>query len=104
MFTFIAVPLIIAAILPVIGKWSKRVIPDLLSNLTLLFLVCSVFLCPKNIAPVLRTLNWFGEPIGITTLLDSVSLLMLLLISVVTLLVNLYSIDYIEQYNEKSIY
>ena len=36
---FVVLPLVVAGILPLVGKLSRRVLPDLLANATMLFLL-----------------------------------------------------------------
>ena len=38
-FLYIGLPLVVAAILPLVGKVSKKVLPDLLANGVFLFLL-----------------------------------------------------------------
>jgi multicomponent Na+:H+ antiporter subunit D len=104
MFIFIAIPLFVAAIMPLVGKISKRVLPDILANLTFLFMACYTVFAGRNIiasGPVLSQISWFGEHTGITMSMDSLSLLMLLMIAIVSLAVSIYSIGYMEKYGSK---
>ncbi|MBE0665870.1 MAG: NADH/ubiquinone/plastoquinone (complex I), partial [Candidatus Aminicenantes bacterium] len=106
-FLFIIVPLVLAALMPLLGKISKRFLPDLLANATMLFLlVFSVISAKPLIANggVIQQAFWFGAPINIRLLLDGFSLFMLFTISLVSFAVTLYSIDYMEQYGAKANY
>jgi multicomponent Na+:H+ antiporter subunit D len=101
---FIAVPLILASIMPLIGRISKRVLPDILANLALLFLLAYSFFCARQ--TILSGADRFqaslpGIPINITLVLDGFSVLLLLTISLVGLAVTLFSIDYMEHYGSK---
>jgi multicomponent Na+:H+ antiporter subunit D len=102
---FIAVPLILASIMPLIGKISKRFLPDLLTNTAFLFLLLySVFAGRQTLlngADVWKAW-WFGEALNITLVLDGFSALMLLTISLIGLSVALYSINYMEHYEAKA--
>ncbi len=106
-FLFIIIPLVVASVMPLLGRISKRVLPDLIGNLTLLFLlVYSAFIARGLIAGggIIQQAVWLGTPLNITLLLDGFSLLMLLTISLVSLAVGLYSIDYMEHYGAKANY
>jgi multicomponent Na+:H+ antiporter subunit D len=101
---FIAVPLILASIMPLIGRISKRVLPDILANLALLFLLAYSFFCARQ--TILSGADLYraslpGIPINITLVLDGFSVLLLLTISLVGLAVTLFSIDYMEHYGSK---
>lgn len=106
-FLFIGVPLVLASLMPLIGKLSKRVLPDLLANGALLFLsVFSVVFGRRMLAggPVLQQLGWLNEPVHILLALDGFSLFMLFTISLISLCVSLYSINYMEHYGSKAVY
>jgi multicomponent Na+:H+ antiporter subunit D len=102
---FIAVPLILASIMPLIGRISKRFLPDVLTNAALLFLLLySVFAgrqTLQNGADIWKA-SWLGEPLNITLALDGFSVLMLLTISLIGMSVTLYSINYMEHYEAKA--
>ena len=98
---FVALPLVVAGILPLVGKVSRRVVPDLLANAALLFLLVYAAIAGRHLiagGPVLQQLSWFGEPVAIRLALDGFSLLMLLAIALVGLAACLFSIDYMEHY------
>ena len=106
-FLFIIIPLLLASLMPLLGKISKRFLPDLLANATMLFLlVFSVIYAKPLIANggVIQQAFWFGAPLNIRLLLDGFSLFMLFTISLVSLAVTLYSIDYMEHYGAKANY
>jgi len=104
---FIALPLVVAGILPLAGKISRRVLPDILANVSLLFLFVYAAVAGRPLiagGPVLQQLSWLGEPVAIRLALDGFSLLMLLAVSLVGLAVSLFSIDYMEHYGAKANY
>jgi multicomponent Na+:H+ antiporter subunit D len=104
---FVALPLVVAGVLPLIGRVSRRVLPDLLANATLLFLfVYSVTTGRSLIAsgPVLQQITWLGESVNLRLALDGFSLFMLLAISLVGLAACLFSVDYMEHYGGKANY
>lgn len=106
-FLFIAVPLILASILPLIGKISKRLLPDILANLALLFLLIYAATFGKqliNAGSAIHQVFWLGQPINIVLALDGFSLFMLFTIALVSFCVTLFSIDYMEHYGAKATY
>ena len=106
-FLFIIIPLLLAGLLPLLGKVSKRFLPDLLASATMLFLlVFSVLYAKPLIANggVIQQAFWFGSPLNIRLLLDGFSLFMLFTISLVSFAVTLYSINYMEHYGAKANY
>ncbi len=106
-FLFIIVPLVLAGLLPLLGRVSKRFLPDLLASAAMLFLlVFSVISAKPLIAGggVVQQAFWFGAPLNIRLLLDGFSLFMLFTISLVSFAVTLYSINYMEHYGAKANY
>jgi multicomponent Na+:H+ antiporter subunit D len=104
---FVALPLVVAGVLPVIGKISRRVVPDLLANATLLFLVVYTVAAGRPLlgnGPVIQQFALLGESVNLRLALDGFSLLMLLAVSLVGLCVTLFSIDYMEHYGAKANY
>ncbi|MBN2265060.1 MAG: NADH-quinone oxidoreductase subunit M [Candidatus Aminicenantes bacterium] len=102
---FIVLPLVVAGLLPLVGKVSKRVLPDLLANVTLLFLlVYAVAAGPALIAggAVFQDLPWLGEDVGICLAMDGFSLFMLVVVALVALAAGLFAIDYMEHYGGKA--
>lgn len=107
LFLFIAIPLVVASLLPLLGKISKRVLPDLLGNLTLVFLLGYTLWIGKEVSQsggIVQRLEWLGEPLAIVFTLDGFSHLMLFTISFVALCVTLFSVDYMKHYGEKAPY
>ena len=106
-FLYIGLPLLVAAILPLVGKISKRFLPDLLANgvfLTLFVLAVTSGRRLIGSGPVLQQFRWMGEDTGIALAVDGFSLFMLMAIALITLCVGLYSINYMEHYGSKSVY
>ena len=104
---FVVLPLVVAGILPLLGKVSRRVVPDLLANATLLFLFVYAAVAGRPLiagGPVLQQLSWLGEAVNIRLALDGFSLFMLLAVSLVGLAVCLFSVDYMERYGAKANY
>ena len=106
-FLFIALPLIVAGLLPLIGKVSKKVLPDVLANGVFLVLLVYAVMVGKSLisqGPILQQLIWLGEPVNIHMALDGFSLFMLVAISLVGLCVGIYSINYMDHYGDKATY
>jgi len=106
-FLFIIVPLVMASLLPLLGKFSKRFLPDLLANATMLFLLVYAVISAKPLIAnggVIQQAFWFGAPLNIRLLLDGFSLFMLFTISLVSFAVTVYSINYMEHYGAKANY
>jgi multicomponent Na+:H+ antiporter subunit D len=106
-FLFIGLPLIVAALLPLIGRLSKKLLPDVLGNGVFLVLLLYALTGARSLVsagPVVQSLDWFGETVALKVAVDGFSLLMLAVISLVSLCVGLYSIDYMEHYGSKANY
>jgi multicomponent Na+:H+ antiporter subunit D len=106
-FLFIIIPMLLAGLLPLLGKISKRFLPDLLANATMLFLLVFSILYARPLVAnggVIQQAFWFGAPLNIRLLLDGFSVLMLFTISLVSFAVTLYSINYMEHYGAKANY
>ncbi len=104
---FVVLPLVVAGILPLVGKLSRRVLPDLLANATMLFLLVYGAVAGRALiagGPVLQQSPWLGEAVNIRLALDGFSLFMLVAISLVGLAASLFSIDYMEHYGAKGNY
>ncbi len=104
---FVALPLVVAGILPIVGRLSRRVVPDLAANATLLFLLVYALAIGRPLiagGPALQPLAWFGEAVNLRLALDAFSLLMLVTISLVGLAAGLFSINYMEHYGAKANY
>lgn len=104
-FSFIVIPLLVAAFLPIIGKFSKKLVPDVLTNAALAFLLFNSILLVKpifNQGAIIQNVNWFGEKVNLLVVLDGFNLFMLFTISLVSLCITLFSIDYLEHYGHKA--
>ncbi|HAR35377.1 MAG TPA: NADH/ubiquinone/plastoquinone (complex I) [Acidobacteria bacterium] len=104
-FSFIVIPLLVAAFLPLIGKFSKKLLPDVLTNAALAYLLFNSILLVKPIfhqGVIVQNLNWLGEKVNLQLALDSFNLFMLFTIALVSLCISLFSIDYLEHYGHKS--
>ncbi len=98
---FVAIPLVTAFVLPLFGSKGKSV-ATLLANLaTTALLVLSVGTIGQS--AVYEIGNW-SIPIGINFVLDGLSSLLLLVISVVSAAAMLFSTRYMEQYTAKAKY
>lgn len=104
---FIFIPFILAAILPLLEKVSKRFLPDLLTNAGILFLLIYSMTFGYKLVTTntgIRQLEWFAQPLNITFALDGFSLFMLFAIYLLSFGVTLFSIDYMEHYGSKGIF
>ncbi len=106
-FLFILVPLALAGLMPLLGKISRNKLPDFVANMGLLYLLAySVIFIPivKSEGGVFVQKLTFSAPLNITLMVDGFSLLMLFTISLISLAVGLYSIDYMKHYGGKDNY
>jgi multicomponent Na+:H+ antiporter subunit D len=104
---YIGLPLLVAALLPLVGKVSKKVLPDLLANAVILVLFVLAVTSGRQLigqGPVLQQFSILGEKVGLSLAVDAFSLFMLMAIALVTLCVGLFSIDYMEHYGAKANY
>ena len=98
---FVAIPLVAAFVLPVFGRKGKSV-ATLLANLTTISLLVLAIVSIGQ-SGVYEIGKW-SIPLGINLVLDGLSALLLLAISVVSAAAMLFSIRYMEQYTAKAKY
>jgi multicomponent Na+:H+ antiporter subunit D len=98
---FIIIPLMTAFILPVFGKKGKSA-ATLLANLATVFLFALSISCLGK-REVYEVGRW-SIPLGINLVLDGLSSLVLVTVSLVSAAAMLYSARYMEQYTAKSKY
>ncbi len=98
---FIAIPLVTAFVLPVFGKKGKDAATVLANLATISLLVLAVASIGQS--GVYEIGKW-SIPLGINLVLDGLSSLVLLAISVVSAAAMLFSARYMEQYTAKSKY
>jgi len=106
-FPFIAVPLILASVMPLIGRFSKRFLPDALANLAFLFLLVYSLITMRQLSatgPAIHQLLFLKQVLNISMVIDGFSAFMLFTISLVTLCAGLFSINYMEHYGAKANY
>lgn len=104
-FLFVALPLVVAGILPLIGKISKKVLPDILANGVFAALLALAFFQGRSLisqGPAVEKFAWLGEPMSVRLTLDGFSLLMLFTITLVGLCISLFSINYMDHYGSKA--
>jgi multicomponent Na+:H+ antiporter subunit D len=100
-------PLLVAAILPLLGKVSKKALPDVLGNATLAVLLVYAATGARDLlsgGPIVQRLSWFGETVNLQVAVDGFGLFMLMVIQLVSLAVGLYSIAYMDHYGAKANY
>jgi len=98
---FVAVPLVTAFLLPIFGRKGKRVATVLANLATVSLLVLAVASVGQS--GVYEIGKW-SIPLGINLVLDGLSSLLLLAISVVSAAAMLFSVRYMEQYTAKPKY
>ena len=98
---FVAIPLVAAFLLPIFGKKGKTIATVLANLATISLLVFAVASIGQS--RVYEIGRW-SIPLGINLVLDGLSSLLLLAISVVSAAAMFYSIRYMEQYTAKSKY
>lgn len=98
---FVAIPLITAFVLPLFGKKGKGA-ATVLANVATISLVVLAVLCIGHRGVYL--LGKWSIPLGINLVLDGLSCLLLLAISVVSAAAMLFSARYMERYTAKSKY
>lgn len=100
---FVIIPLGSAFLISLLGKRIKK-LPDILANLATLALLAlslySISLVNNQKALVYKIGGWI-PPIGICMVLDGLSSFMLVTVSLVSVLVTIYSIAYMERYTDK---
>jgi len=98
---FIAVPLVVAFLLPMFGRKGKTAATVLANLVTISLLVFAVASIGKT--EVYEIGKW-SIPLGINLVLDGLSSLLLLAISIVSAAAMLFSARYMEQYTAKAKY
>jgi len=98
---FVAIPLMTAFVLPIFGKKGKDA-ATVLANMATISLVVLAVLCVGK-SGVYEMGKW-SIPLGINMVLDGLSALLLLTVSVVASAAMLFSARYMEQYTAKSKY
>jgi len=98
---FVLIPLVSAFVLPIFGKKGKSAATLLANLVTVVLLVLAIATVGKS--GVYEVGNW-SIRVGIVLVLDGLSSLMLLVISVVSTASMLFSTRYMEQYTAKSKY
>ncbi|MBW2472369.1 MAG: NADH/ubiquinone/plastoquinone (complex I) [Deltaproteobacteria bacterium] len=97
---FVAVPLAASFIVPFFGR-KTRSVATLLANLaTITLLVLAIYVMTTGQMGIYKLGKW-SIPIGINLVLDGLSNLLLLTISVVSFAAMLFSVQYMEQYTSK---
>ena len=98
---FVAIPLVMAFVLPVFGKKGKSAATVLANLATMVLLVLAIASIGKS--GVYEVGNW-SIRVGIVMVLDGLSSLMLVAVNVVSAAAMLFSSRYMEQYTAKSKY
>jgi multicomponent Na+:H+ antiporter subunit D len=101
---FVAIPLGAAFFIPMVGRKNPRLCDTLTNLTTLALLVMAVSMIGKQ-ASVYWMGGWIprlGVPLGINLVLDGTSIFMLVTISLISFLVTIYSIQYMDKYTSKA--
>ena len=98
---FIAIPLVTAFLLPIFGRKGKAVATVLANLVTISLLVLA---CASIGQSGVYEIGEWSIPLGINLVLDGLSCLLLLAISVVSAAAMLFSARYMEQYTAKAKY
>ncbi len=101
---FVAIPLGAAFFIPMVGRKNPRLC-DMLTNITTL----SLFLMALSVIGKETSVYWMGGwiprlgvPLGINLVLDGMSIFMLVTITLISFLVTVYSIQYMDKYTSKA--
>jgi multicomponent Na+:H+ antiporter subunit D len=101
---FMIIPLGCAFLISLLGKKSKYV-GDILANLSTLFLLglslSSIGLVAAHKTLVYKVGGWI-PPIGICLVLDGLTSFMLVTVNLVSFLVTLYAVNYMQKYTDKA--
>lgn len=100
---FVAVPLTASFIVPLFGNKTKSVATGLANAATTALLVLAIYVLMTGQTGIYKLGQW-SMPIGINLVLDGLSGLLLLTISIVSFAAMLFSIRYMEQYTAKPKY
>lgn len=100
---FVAIPLGMAFFIPMIGRKKPRVC-DTLANLTTLalFLMALSVIGKEGVYWMGGWAIFKGVPLGISLVLDGVSVFMLVTITLVSFLVTIYAIQYMDRFTAKA--
>jgi multicomponent Na+:H+ antiporter subunit D len=100
---FVIIPLTGAFVISLLGKRLKGV-PDAFSNLCTLALLSLSLVCVpavKSAGILVYKVGGWVPPVGICMVLDGLSIFMLVIVNVISFLVTLYAIRYMEAYTSK---
>ena len=100
---FVAIPLVAAFLLPIFGKKGKSAATVLANAATIALLVLAI-VCVAVGSDGVYTVGKWTIPFGINLVLDGLSSLMLLVVSLVSAAAMFFSVRYMEQYTAKAKY
>ena len=101
---FVILPLGGAFLISFLGKRSKRfcdIFANLISALLLIISAVSIAIV-KTSGPLIYKLGHWPPPIGITLVLDGMTLFMLLTTNIISFFIMLYSVNYMERYTDNT--
>lgn len=100
---FVILPMGGAFLISLLGKRSKLfcdVFANLISALLLIISAASIYIV-KTSGPFIYKLGHWLPPIGITLVLDGLTVFMLLITNIISFFIMLYSVNYMERYTDK---
>lgn len=103
---FIVVPVFISVLLPLLSRQRERAVDILVVAVSvLLFLASIAAFCYMSVRGALTCdLGGFAAPVGINLVLDGLSGLLLVVISLVTMMVVVFSVNYMKKFTAKAKY
>ena len=102
MVIFVALPLMTAFALPILEKTLKKGSDAIVSFVTAILAVSSIYLVfiSKSL-PAVYTIGGWKAPFGISWVIDPLTVFMLIIVNVITFMVSVYSVNYMERYTDK---
>ncbi|MEI8350207.1 MAG: NADH-quinone oxidoreductase subunit M [Candidatus Omnitrophota bacterium] len=102
---FIILPLGAAFLISLYGKKKKRfcdIFSSLITFTLFLISVYTIFSVNTRELPFIYKVGGWIPPLGIPLVIDSLTAFMLLIVSFITFIINLYSVNYMEQFTAKN--
>ena len=103
---FIVVPVFISVLLPLLPRWGEKAVDILVAAVSVIMFLASIaaFSYMSVRGPLIFDLGGFAAPLGIDLVLDGLSGLLLIVISLVTMMVVFFSVDYMKKFTAKARY
>lgn len=102
---FVVIPLATAFVISLVGRFYKS-ISDILANLACLMLVILSFVTLYTLyigdyTPLIYNVGGWMPPVGISMVVDALTILVLMVVNIVALMAVIFSISYMEKYTDK---